>query len=108
MSDIDVRKVSTIFGGAVVVGVVAVLISATFLRLERHEPAATETPRSAEQVTLVHQTAILTARHGWLQRDAAQAALSRYGWADRDAGYAEIPIETAMDDIAREFQDGGR
>lgn len=34
-------------------------------------------------------------------RARAQADLTRYGWADRDAGRAVIPIDRAMDLLAR-------
>lgn len=34
--------------------------------------------------------------------DAQVSALQRWGWSDRDAGLAEIPIEDAIDLLARQ------
>jgi hypothetical protein len=57
-----------------------------------------------EQTPLLASPAGRVSGAGIETRQAQARALSSWGWADRDAGIATIPIERAMDIIARESQ----
>jgi hypothetical protein len=57
------------------------------------------TPRTLSQV---EQTPIWDTRVGLDLLEKQRRELDRWGWVDREAGVAKIPIDRAMDIVARE------
>jgi hypothetical protein len=88
-------------GGGLLVSVT--LISAILL-------AVLHTPRSAQRNATVMGTDDVPSPHLQMHPtneyaryiDEKRALLNSSGWVDRERGIAHIPIEQAMDDIARE------
>jgi hypothetical protein len=80
--------------GALAVGAAALLTPRALLRAEpRGDP---RTP-----VAAVARSSIRGRARGLEQRREARQRLDTYGWVDREAGVARIPIERAMELVAR-------
>jgi hypothetical protein len=105
-SEIGIRAIF-VFGGALVgATVAAMLLLAAMMRgfqaAEKADGITTKTlievkPGDFPDPRLQHNTTVDMAEF----RDREAAALESYGWVDRKAGIAQIPIESAMDLIAR-------
>jgi hypothetical protein len=101
-------------GSLLHVGVVSLVVGATGVFLAGAILAATtgalqpsaagpHGPRRATRtLSQVEQTPIWDTRVGLDLRDKQRADLDRWGWVDREAGVARIPIDRAMDIVARE------
>jgi hypothetical protein len=92
---------------SVVIGVIAVFAGGLVLVLHAGslQPSAAG-PRGPQpapsELSRVEQTPIWDMRPGEDLEAAQKRDLSTWGWADRDAGIARIPIERAMDIVAKE------
>ena len=58
--------------------------------------------RAPRALSEVEQTPIWDTRVGLDLREKQRQELDRWGWVDREAGVARIPIDRAMDIVARE------
>jgi hypothetical protein len=96
-----------IAGLSIAVGLIGVLFSALLLEtntggIRGHLPAGA-TPRAAgPAIAGIEQTPLFGAADGLDLRQRQREELSRYRWVDRDAGLVAIPIERAMDLVAKE------
>ena len=61
-------------------------------------------PTAPTTIGTIEQTLILSEGRGTRERAVGRTQLDALEWVDRDAGIARIPIERAMDLVAR---DGG-
>jgi hypothetical protein len=68
----------------------------------RHEAPPREAPA---QIGLIEETLFANTRRGIDARDRDEGELQRFGWVDRQHGIAQIPIDRAIDLVAR---DGGK
>lgn len=97
-------KIATI---AALVIAAALVSSSAMLVAERgalrphSERRPTHAPR---QIGMVNQAPIDSERYGLRLRERQRERLANFGWVDRDAGIAHIPIELAMDLVARAAQ----
>jgi hypothetical protein len=94
--------IASILIGALGVFFAGVILVATVGTLQPSE-AGPQGPRPAPR-TLSHieQTPIWQSQVGLDLRDAQRRDLESWGWVDRRAGVAKIPIERAMDIVAKE------
>jgi hypothetical protein len=82
------------FGGAILLSEVGAL---------KPSAAGPHGPRPAPRaLSEVEQTPIWNTRVGLDLRERQRRELDAWGWVDREAGIARIPIERAMDIVARE------
>jgi hypothetical protein len=91
---------------SVAVGAVGVLVAAALLLAQvgtvTPSLAGPGGPRPAtREISEVEQTPIVDTRTAADLRDVQRRELESWGWVDRDAGIARIPIERAMDVVAR-------
>jgi hypothetical protein len=88
-----------------VVGAIGILVAGALLawRVGTVRPVGDPegTRPAGRSISQVEQTPILDARDGEDRHEQQRRELERWGWADRDAGVAFIPIERAMDVVAR-------
>jgi hypothetical protein len=92
---------------SLVVGAVGVLVAGLVLHATtgalRLDLAGREGPRAVPRsIAHVEQTPIWTARVGLDLREAQRRELGTWGWTDRSAGVARIPIDRAIDIVAKE------
>jgi hypothetical protein len=98
--DVGVASVAVGVAGVFVAG--ALLVASTGA-LQPDFAGARGRPRSVPRVlSRIEQTPIESARPGIDLRDAQRRDLESWGWVDRRAGIAKIPIDRAMDIVARE------
>lgn len=67
----------------------------------KKEPERTP-PVAPRTIGTLEQTLVLDTKRGIDLRNEQTASLQRWRWVDQDAGLAQIPIDTAIDVIARE------
>jgi hypothetical protein len=95
--------VASIAVGAAGVFVAGALLVASTGSLQPNFAGAHGRPRAAQRVlSRIEQTPIEGARPGIDLRDGQRRDLESWGWVDRRAGIAKIPIDRAMDIVARE------
>jgi hypothetical protein len=94
--------ISSILIGALGIFFAGLTLVVTVGTLQPNE-AGPRGPRPAPR-TLSHieQTPIWQSKAGIDLRDAQRRELESWGWVDRRAGVAKIPIERAMDIVAKE------
>lgn len=102
-------KLLVVFAAAVVVTVLALVYAwALMVRSSPERPASRRPAEAPRQIATVEQTPIRETARGWDERRDAREALTRFRWVDQDAGVAEIPVDVAMDVVARrEAERGG-
>jgi hypothetical protein len=94
--------IASIFIGALGIFFAGVVVVASIGAI-RPNQAGPQGPRTAPRaLSHIEQTPIWTARVGLDLRDAQRRDLESWGWVDRRAGIAKIPIERAMDIVAKE------
>jgi hypothetical protein len=91
---------------SVVIGAIGVLLAGILLavRVGSVTPSLGRPQGSraaGHEISGVEQTPIRDARVGEDLRDAQRRGLETWGWVDRDAGIARIPIDRAMDVVAK-------
>jgi hypothetical protein len=92
---------------AIAVGLTGVAFSVLLLEtntggIRGHLPGGASPRAAGSAIADVAQTPLFGAADGLALRRKQRDELSRYRWVDRDAGLAAIPIEQAMDLVARE------
>jgi hypothetical protein len=106
-TEVGIRAIFVFGGGLIVVAAVAMLVLAAMMRgfaaAEKADGTTTRTlvekrPDDFPDPKLQRSAT----RDMDAFRKAEDAALESYGWVDRKAGIAQIPIERAMDLIARD------
>jgi hypothetical protein len=91
---VAVGAVGVFFAGAILLSQVGAL---------QPSAAGPHGPRRAPRaLSEVEQTPIWDTRLGLDLREKQRRELDRWGWVDRPAGIAQIPIDRAMDIVARE------
>jgi hypothetical protein len=115
--DFDVRQeddtVAThrllrVSGASVVIGAVGVFFAAVLLvgSTGSLRPSFAGPPGRARivprAISRIEQTPIWVAQPGIDLRDSQRRELESWGWVDRGAGIAHIPIQRAMDIVAKE------
>ena len=94
LASIVIGAAGVFFAGAILASQVGTL---------RPSAAGPHGPRRATRtLSQIEQTPIWETRVGIDLREAQGRELERWGWVDRDAGVAKIPIDQAMDIVARE------
>jgi hypothetical protein len=90
------------------VGLIGVAFSTLLLEtniggIRGHLPGGASPRAAGSAIGQIAQTPLFgAAAEGLTLRQEQRAELSRYRWVDKDAGLAAIPIEQAMDLVARE------
>jgi hypothetical protein len=92
---------------AIGVGLAGVFFAALLLEtktgaIRGHLPGGASPGAATPAIAGVAQTPLFGAAEGLALRQRQREELTRYRWVDRDAGLAAIPIERAMDLVARE------
>jgi hypothetical protein len=96
-----VAVVSLVVGAAGVFVAGLLLVASTGAL--RPDFAGREGPRGVPlSLSHIEQTPIWSARVGLDLREAQRRELETWGWADRKAGVATIPIDRAIDIVAKE------
>jgi hypothetical protein len=91
---IGVGAVGVFFAGAILLAQAGAL---------QPSAAGSHGPRRAPRaISEVEQTPIWDTRVGLDLREKQRRELDGWGWVDREAGIAKIPIDRAMDIVARE------
>jgi hypothetical protein len=104
---VESRRIVRVGVVSLLVGAIAVffagLLEVSSVGALRPTIAPRRGPRTApREIGQVEQTPILETRAGIDMQRAQAGSLAGWGWVDRDAGIATIPIEEAMDIVARE------
>ena len=89
------------------VGLIGVAFSTLLLEtniggIRGHLPRGASPRAAGSAIAQIPQTPLFGAADGLALRQQQREQLSHYRWVDRDAGLAAIPIEKAMDLVARE------
>jgi hypothetical protein len=95
-----------LFGiGLVIAMVLAVIVTTLFMRYQTFQHARRETPvpRLAREREAAPEPRLQVDANKELRqmRAAEDAALSGYGWVDKDAGIVKIPVDRAMEVLAK-------
>jgi cell division septation protein DedD len=99
---VSTRAIVRIAALAVVVIVLAVLVSTRLLRRDVAEvrgsalPRTTPTAEAPRVIGIVDQTLTSRPGTGLVQNESEKLALHRYAWVDRAHGVARIPIDRAI------------
>ena len=89
------------------VGLIGVAFSTLLLEtniggVRGHLPGGASPRAAGTAIGQIAQTPLFGAAEGLTLQQEQREELSRYRWVDKDAGLAAIPIEQAMDLVARE------
>jgi len=102
--DLPVRLVAWLgaglFAGIILSGVLVAGLVALYLHF--HQPAKVSPLESVEQVPPAPRLETTPEGDRASIEQAAKERLAGYGWADRNAGMARIPIERAMELLAKQ------
>jgi hypothetical protein len=95
-----------LFGiGLVVAVALAVVITSLFMhyRALQHSRQETPVPRLAGEREAMPEPRLKVDAHNELRqmRAAEETALNSYGWVDKDAGIVKIPVDRAMEILAK-------
>lgn len=101
------RRLLVVFFAALAIGTIAVLSARWLLHAFSEGPLgpARPPPHAPAQIATVEQTLVRDTARGLVLREKQRAALEQWAWVDRDAGVAQIPIDVAMDLVARQAAD---
>ncbi len=96
-------KVVAVGVGALVVFFFASLAAVSYLRLRQSEQPPPSIPAELGQskIGMVEQQIFDLAVRGTRDRTQRLQKLGSYGWVDRDGGVVHIPIDRAMDLVAK-------
>ena len=95
-----------LFGiGLVVAVALAVIVTSLFMHYRALQHARQETPVSRlaheREITPEPRLQVDASKELRQMRAAEDAALSSYGWVDKDAGILKIPVDRAMEILAK-------
>jgi hypothetical protein len=98
--------VIVLFAAALVIAVgLAVLITSVFMhyRALQHDRREAPVPRLAGEREAMPEPRLQVGAQNELRqmRAAEEAALNSYGWVDKDAGIVRIPVDRAMEILAK-------
>ena len=100
-------RLATIAALSIGVGLIGVAFSTLLLEtnvggVRGHLPGGASPRAAGSAIAQVAQTPLFGAADGLTLRQKQREELSRYRWVDKGAGLAAIPIEQAMDLVARQ------
>ena len=99
---IRARPWGVVYVAALVMTSIAMVVAGLLLHASGGEVRGRTAPGVAPaQIDIVEQTLIGDTQRGLDVRGQQRRNIERWAWTDRDAGLARIPIETAMDLVAR-------
>lgn len=100
---ISTGKIIAVGVGSLVVFFLASLVTVSYLRVRQgdHGPLPVPTEAGRSKIGLVEQQQFEVAVRGERDRDARLERLRSYGWVDRGAGVAHVPIDRAMELVAK-------
>jgi hypothetical protein len=105
LTDLNPRLIALFGIGLVVAVALAVIVTSLFLRYRAFQQARQETPvpRLAREREITPQQRLQVDAPKELRqmRAAEDAALGSYGWVDKNAGIVKIPIDRAMEILAK-------
>jgi len=105
LSDLNPRFIAMFGIGLVVAVAVAVIVTSLFMRYRAFQHARQETPvprlAREREITPEPRLQVDAPKELRQMRAAEDAALSSYGWVDKDAGIVKIPVDRAMEILAK-------
>jgi hypothetical protein len=105
LSDLNPGLIALFGIGLVVAVALAVIITSLFMRYRAFQHARQETPvpRLAREREVTPEPRLEVGAPNELRqmRAAEDAALSSYGWVDKDTGIVKIPVDRAMEILAK-------
>jgi hypothetical protein len=105
LSDLNPRFIALFGIGLVVAVAVAVIVTSLFMRYRAFQHVRQEipVPRLAREREATPGTPLQVDAPNELRRmrAAEQAALNSYGWVDKEAGIVRIPVDRAMEILAK-------
>jgi hypothetical protein len=105
LSDLNPRFIAMFGIGLVVAVAVAVIVTSLFMRYRAFQHARQETPvprlAREREITPEPRLQVDAPKELRQMRAAEDAALGSYGWVDKDAGVVKIPIDRAMEILAK-------
>jgi len=96
------RGVSGVAIGGIIVTAAALLVAWALLVVWGKEQPKGTPPLAPRTIGTLEQTLVLDTKRGIDLRNEQTALLRQWRWVDRDAGIAQIPIDVAIDLMARE------
>jgi hypothetical protein len=105
ISDLNPRFIALFGIGLIITIALAVVVTSFFIRFRASQHAGHETPiprlARERETTPEPRLQVDAAKELREMRAAEDAALGSYGWVDRDAGIVKIPIDRAMEILAK-------
>ena len=105
LSDLNPGFIALFGIGLVVAVALAVIVTSLFMRYRafQHSRQETPVPRLAREreITPEPRLQVDASKELRQMRAAEDAALSSYGWVDKDAGILKIPVDRAMEILAK-------
>ncbi len=105
LSDLNPGFIALFGIGLVVAVALAVIVTSLFMRYRAFQHARQETPvprlAREREITPEPRLQVDASKELRQMRAAEDAALSSYGWVDKDAGILKIPVDRAMEILAK-------
>jgi len=100
---ISTARIAWVGVASLVVFFLAGLAASSYLQVRQGERGPLPLPAEAgrSKIGMVEQQLLELSVRGERDRDARRERLRSYGWVDRAAGVAHIPIDRAMDLVAK-------